>query len=48
MADYPDLSGFEVYTAGPPAMVEAIRHVFPSLGLTEDRLHFDSFDYAPK
>ncbi|MEJ0037158.1 MAG: FAD-binding oxidoreductase [Gammaproteobacteria bacterium] len=48
LADYPDLSGFDVYAAGPPAMVEAVRATFPARGLSEDRLHFDSFDYAPR
>lgn len=48
LADYPNLGMFDVYAAGPPAMVEAIRATFPARGLTEARLHFDSFDYAPK
>jgi CDP-4-dehydro-6-deoxyglucose reductase len=47
LADYPDLSGFEVYAAGPPAMVEALRVAFPRHGLPAERLYFDSFDYAP-
>jgi CDP-4-dehydro-6-deoxyglucose reductase len=47
LADYPDLSGFEVYTAGPPAMIEAMRAGFPPHGLRPERLYFDSFDYAP-
>ena len=47
LADTADLSGCEVYAAGPPAMIEAIRSVFPNHGLTPGRLHFDSFDYAP-
>ncbi len=47
LADYPDLSGFEVYTAGPPAMIEAMRASFPHHGLPLARLYFDSFDYAP-
>jgi CDP-4-dehydro-6-deoxyglucose reductase len=47
LADHPDLSGFEVYAAGPPAMIEAIRATFPRQGLSPDRLYFDSFDYAP-
>jgi CDP-4-dehydro-6-deoxyglucose reductase len=47
LADHPDLAGFEVYAAGPPAMIEAIRTTFPRHGLTPERLHFDSFDYAP-
>ena len=48
LADYPNLGSFDVYAAGPPAMIEAIRATFPARGLTEDRLHFDSFDYAPR
>ena len=47
LEDYPDLSGFEVYAAGPPAMIEAVRAAFPRHGLPPQRLHFDSFDYAP-
>jgi CDP-4-dehydro-6-deoxyglucose reductase, E3 len=47
VADHPDLSAFEVYAAGPPAMIEAIRTTFPGAGLSPERLYFDSFDYAP-
>ena len=47
MADYPALDRYEVYAAGPPALIEAIRASFPARGVSEDRLHFDSFDYAP-
>jgi len=47
LADHPDLRAFEVYAAGPPAMIEAIRASFPRHGLPPERLHFDSFDYAP-
>jgi CDP-4-dehydro-6-deoxyglucose reductase len=47
LADQADLEPFEVYTAGPPAMIEAIRAAFPGRGLREERLYFDSFDYAP-
>jgi CDP-4-dehydro-6-deoxyglucose reductase len=47
LADHPNLEDFDVYVAGPPALVEAVRASFPAHGLTEDRLSFDSFDYAP-
>jgi len=47
LADYPDLARFEVYAAGPPAMIEAMRTHFPRHGLSTERLYFDSFDYAP-
>ena len=45
-ADYPDLSGHDIYMAGPPAMIEAARTLFPQQGLVPGRLFFDSFDYA--
>jgi CDP-4-dehydro-6-deoxyglucose reductase len=48
LADHPSLAPFDVYAAGPPAMIEAIRATFPARGVSEDRLHFDSFDYAPR
>jgi CDP-4-dehydro-6-deoxyglucose reductase, E3 len=47
LADHPHLHNVEVYAAGPPAMVEAIRASFPGHGLPTERLYFDSFDYAP-
>jgi CDP-4-dehydro-6-deoxyglucose reductase len=47
LQDYPRLEEFDVYAAGPPALIEAIRATFPAHGLAEQRLHFDSFDYAP-
>jgi len=42
LADYPNIESFDVYAAGPPAMIEAIKATFPR----QDRLYFDSFDYA--
>lgn len=45
--DEPDLSGFDVYMSGPPAMVDAGRRAFADAGLPEERLYYDSFDYAP-
>jgi CDP-4-dehydro-6-deoxyglucose reductase, E3 len=46
LADHPSLEPFDVYAAGPPALIEAIRTRFPQQGIREDRLFFDSFDYA--
>ena len=46
LADFPDLSGHEVYASGPPPMVTAARELFPEHGLNLERLFFDSFDYA--
>jgi CDP-4-dehydro-6-deoxyglucose reductase, E3 len=45
--DYPSLRDVDVYAAGPPAMVEAIRADFTRHGLPAAQLFFDSFDFAP-
>ena len=45
--DQPDLSGYDVYMSGPPAMIDAGRKLFVDAGLPEGRLYYDSFDYAP-
>ena len=47
LADFPDLSRAEVYAAGPPALIAALRATLPSRGLPASRLYFDSFEYAP-
>ncbi len=47
LEDYPNLSDFDVYMSGPPAMISACRGAFLSAGLPEDRLYYDSFDFAP-
>lgn len=47
LKDFPDLSRFDVYMSGPPPMIEAGRRAFVAAHLPEDRLYYDSFDYAP-
>ena len=47
LAHIPDLSPYEVYAAGPPAMIAAVRREFGPRGVAPGRLFFDSFDYAP-
>ncbi len=47
LADHATLANMQVYAAGPPAMIEAIRASFPNRGLPAEQLYFDSFDYAP-
>jgi CDP-4-dehydro-6-deoxyglucose reductase, E3 len=47
LQDIPDLTPYDVYTAGPPAMIEAVRSEFARRGVAASRLYFDSFDYAP-
>jgi CDP-4-dehydro-6-deoxyglucose reductase, E3 len=44
--DYPTLNDHEVYMSGPPAMIQAGKTCFAELGLSLERLHYDSFDYA--
>ncbi len=46
LADYPDLSGHEVYASGPPPMIAAIKQAFFAHGLTPERLFYDSFEFA--
>ncbi len=47
LAAHPDLSPFDVYMSGPPAMVHSARTAFLGAGVPEERLFFDSFDFAP-
>ncbi len=42
------LAGFDIYAAGPPAMIDAVRAALPPHGADPARIHFDSFDYAPR
>jgi len=47
LEDHADLSPFDLYMSGPPTMIDAGRRAFVDAGLPEDRLFYDSFDYAP-
>jgi CDP-4-dehydro-6-deoxyglucose reductase len=47
LKDIGDLEKYDVYAAGPPAMIAAIRSEFGRRGVAADRLFFDSFDYSP-
>lgn len=47
LADYPDLSGYQVYCCGAPAMVEAAHKDFVAAGLPPDEFFSDAFTYAP-
>jgi CDP-4-dehydro-6-deoxyglucose reductase, E3 len=47
LEDHADLSTFDLYMSGPPTMIDAGRRAFVDAGLPEDRLFYDSFDYAP-
>ncbi|MGH8134816.1 MAG: 2Fe-2S iron-sulfur cluster-binding protein [Steroidobacteraceae bacterium] len=43
----PGLAGFDIYAAGPPAMIDAVRAALPPRGADPARIFIDSFDYAP-
>jgi CDP-4-dehydro-6-deoxyglucose reductase len=47
LEDIQDLQRYDVYAAGPPAMIGAVRREFALRGVAPERLYFDSFDYAP-
>ena len=44
--DYPDLSRHEVYASGPPPMIDALKATVKKHGLPDDRLYYDSFEFA--
>lgn len=41
------LAGYDIYAAGPPVMIDAVRARLPAQGADPERIYFDSFDYAP-
>ncbi|MEP6549221.1 MAG: 2Fe-2S iron-sulfur cluster-binding protein [Gammaproteobacteria bacterium] len=47
LEDIDDLHEHDVYAAGPPAMIAAVRRDFAARRVDFKRLYFDSFDYAP-
>ncbi len=47
LEDIDDLREYDIYAAGPPAMIAAVRRDFAAHGAAPNRLFFDSFDYAP-
>ena len=46
LADIPELSGHDLYMAGPPVMINAARDAFRLAGMRDEHMHYDSFDYA--
>ena len=47
VVDYPDLSAYDVYAAGPPAMVRATRDACIAHGLPVEQFFSDPFEFAP-
>ena len=48
LQDIPDLSAYQVYCCGAPAMVAAAQRDFSAAGLPEDEFFSDAFTFAPK
>ncbi|WP_371324210.1 CDP-6-deoxy-delta-3,4-glucoseen reductase [Dechloromonas sp. ZY10] len=46
LADFADLSGFQVYACGAPVMIDAARQDFVAAGLPEEEFFADSFTFA--
>ena len=47
LADFPDLSGHQVYACGAPGMIDAARRDFAAQGLPEDEFFADAFTFSP-
>lgn len=47
LKDVENLAAYEVYAAGPPAMIAALKKEYAARAVPMSRLYFDSFDYAP-
>ncbi len=46
LQQYADLSGFDIYMSGPPAMIDAGRTAFLENGADRQRIFFDSFEFG--
>ena len=48
IADFPDLSSYQVYACGSAGMVEAAHPAFAARGLSQDDCFSDAFQFAPR
>src|SRR6185369_2365964 len=46
LADFPDLSGHQVYACGSPAMIDAAKRDFIAQGLPEEEFFYDAFTFS--
>lgn len=47
-AQQPDLSGYDIYTCGPPVMTRAVAEVAIRHGAPAERIYSDAFEFAAK
>ncbi len=46
LSDFDDLSIFDIYACGPPAMIKAAESSFQDKGMRKEQFYYDSFDFA--
>ena len=46
IAEYPDLSEFDIYMSGPPVMIDAATPLFVAHGAQTDHIYSDAFEFA--
>lgn len=46
VADFGSLAGYQLYMAGPPPMIHALKKILGQAGLASHRMFYDSFEYA--
>mgnify|MGYP001825913806 FL=1 len=46
LEDHPDLARYDIYMAGPPPMIKAARDAFRKVGVSDEQMFYDSFEYA--
>lgn len=46
LADFPDLSGYQVYACGSPLMIEAAKRDFVAQGMPEEEFFADAFTFS--
>jgi len=46
LSDFSSLAGFQLYMAGPPPMIHALKKSLGQVGLAPHRMFYDSFEYA--
>jgi CDP-4-dehydro-6-deoxyglucose reductase len=46
LADFPELSGYQVYACGAPAMIDAAKRDFMAQGLPEEEFFADAFTFS--
>jgi len=46
LSDFEDLTGYEIYACGPPAMVKAVASTFVEQGMIKDNFFSDAFVFA--